>query len=689
MTETQAAPPRAGSPRSGTPGADTPGAVTPGADTPGSDTSSADEPGSEALRAGTPAADPPPDAGPPGLAVRTLLSGRYRLRRRLRARGGAETWLATDEVLGRDVSVLALPADDPRADRVEVAARRAARVTDEHFLRVLDVDRVRPQPPAGPGAAPVPQPAPVVHVVAEWTPGRSLTAVLAAGPLDPAQATVVAREVAEAVAAAHAQGLSHRVLDADRVLVSTTGAVRVVGLEVAAALAGLGPAENGDPGTGNWAGGPQPTDVRSVGEVLYAALTARWPVRRTGSRRHRPPPGTVRPGGPPDRGRTGAAPTPGGTARATSSPTATPTATRTATRTAATAAAAAAAQAGSRPAERPALPPAPRSHGTLLRPGLVRPGIPRPVDDLVVRTLHLSGAAGGPPVTSARELAGLLGQLSAPALDSDSPRRELRPLGSDGTAPAVGGGAPGVAPGSGPAPAADPVDPGGPAVPAGPAARPGGRVVARLSLAVLIAFVVGLALLVALVVGGLRGSGRGGVVADARVPSPSPAAPGRPGAVAPLVPTAVATVFGPTAVSDFDPDGDDGAENPGDVRLATDGDPDTAWRTSRYATPRLGGLKPGVGLLVDLGQVRPVRRVELGLVGSGTDVELLTAGLVGLAPTRPGGYTVSATVSDAGGGAALVPTEPVLTRYLVVWLTRLPADGDRFQGGIRSLSVTG
>ena len=66
-----------------------------------------------------------------------------------------------------------------------------------------------------------------------------------------------------------------------------------------------------------------------------------------------------------------------------------------------------------------------------------------------------------------------------------------------------------------------------------------------------------------------------------------------------------------TTVVDFDPPPGDGAERPGTVPGAVDDDPATAWETERYDSAALGGLKAGVGLLVDLGAPTQVDRVEL------------------------------------------------------------------------------
>jgi hypothetical protein len=131
-------------------------------------------------------------------------------------------------------------------------------------------------------------------------------------------------------------------------------------------------------------------------------------------------------------------------------------------------------------------------------------------------------------------------------------------------------------------------------------------------------------------------------------------------------------------VTDFDPPPGDGRESPGAVPNAFDGDPSTAWETERYATPEFGGLKDGVGLLVDLGAPTSIAAVELGL-RPGTQVELRAA--------DEAGATIEAfPLVAAGGGEQVVRLDAGRTaRYWLVALTGLPADGGRFRGGIAEL----
>lgn len=148
-------------------------------------------------------------------------------------------------------------------------------------------------------------------------------------------------------------------------------------------------------------------------------------------------------------------------------------------------------------------------------------------------------------------------------------------------------------------------------------------------------------------------------------------------------------------VDDFDPeaDGGNGEENPNDVAKAWDKDPKTAWTTLTYLNQaKLGGLKPGVGLVVDLGQSVDVGAVKLVLQGSPTAVSLYV-------PAKDAGTNAPmtgikdwkqvASTAKAGTAATLKPAKPVSTRYVLVYLSSLPnVGGNKYRGAIADIQVT-
>jgi hypothetical protein len=95
--------------------------------------------------------------------------------------------------------------------------------------------------------------------------GWHLGELLAAGPGDPVRAAAVVAEAADALAMAHAAGLSHLCLRPCSLWWDSGGCVKVSGVGIAAAAAGMGSAD------------PPLADTRGLGKVLYAALTGYWP----------------------------------------------------------------------------------------------------------------------------------------------------------------------------------------------------------------------------------------------------------------------------------------------------------------------------------------------------------------------------------------------------------------------------
>ncbi|MGY1672749.1 hypothetical protein [Geodermatophilus sp. SYSU D00710] len=172
---------------------------------------------------------------------------------------------------------------------------------------------------------------------------------------------------------------------------------------------------------------------------------------------------------------------------------------------------------------------------------------------------------------------------------------------------------------------------------------------------------------------------------DRRPVTPSPSSSSA-AASASAVPSAAPGA--PLAVASgavFDPFGDGASENDGDVPLALDGDPATAWSTLSYrGSPAFGNLKPGVGLVLDLGSAQPVGGVTLTTPTAGITVEVRTG-------EAPDGDLESFPVAAAGtvdGTAELSFDEPVTTRYVLVWVTGLVPAEDGFAGALAEVAVT-
>ncbi|MFE1413649.1 protein kinase family protein [Streptomyces sp. NPDC058746] len=189
-------------------------------------------------------------AAAPELHSGHKLARRYRLEECVTRLDGFSSWRAMDEKLRRAVGVHLLPADHPRARSVLAAARSSALLGDPRFVQVLDAVEEND----------------LVYVVHEWLPDATeLTALLAAGPLEPHEAYQLVHQVSQAMTAAHREGLAHLRLTPSAILRTSTGQYRIRGLAVNAALRGI------------TSDTPQRADTEAIGALLYAALTQRWP----------------------------------------------------------------------------------------------------------------------------------------------------------------------------------------------------------------------------------------------------------------------------------------------------------------------------------------------------------------------------------------------------------------------------
>ncbi|MEU9577793.1 protein kinase family protein [Streptomyces chilikensis] len=139
--------------------------------------------------------------------------------------------------------------------------------------------------------------------------------------------------------------------------------------------------------------------------------------------------------------------------------------------------------------------------------------------------------------------------------------------------------------------------------------------------------------------------------------------------------------------TDFDPFGDS-KEKPSDISNVFDGKSDTYWQTDRYyGYAEFGNLKSGVGVILDLGKVQQVGKVTVTFKGE-TSAELRAAsGSAGSQPASFEDYTKVA--SGSGTSVTLTPDKELESRYLLVWLTKIPPESSgTFRGRVVDVKVT-
>lgn len=142
---------------------------------------------------------------------------------------------------------------------------------------------------------------------------------------------------------------------------------------------------------------------------------------------------------------------------------------------------------------------------------------------------------------------------------------------------------------------------------------------------------------------------------------------------------------------DLDPQGEDRTENPDLLPLLSDGDPDTGWRTATYFNrPDFGGLKDGVGVVLDLGGPREVEQMRILFGQDGHTFTVYATAPGGDVPESLEDLQRISRVTNAAGDVSISFPAGVYTRRIVIWLQEIPPVQEaEFRGDIREVSVTG
>ena len=210
--------------------------------------------------------------------------------------GMGEVYLGHDSRLQRKVALKSLTAptgaDADRREQILLEARAAARLNHPGIAAVYDVveqgDRA--------------------YIVMEYVEGETLAARLAQGPLPMDRVFAIGRELAAALAAAHAGGVVHHDLKPANIQLTPSGAAKVLDFGVArvttptamptettrSVIPVLSPGD-GRSGTLVYMAPEQllnkPVDARSdiysLGVVLFEMATGQRPFQRHGPRRPR------------------------------------------------------------------------------------------------------------------------------------------------------------------------------------------------------------------------------------------------------------------------------------------------------------------------------------------------------------------------------------------------------------------
>src|SRR5882762_6951335 len=147
--------------------------------------------------------------------VGETLAGKYRVEERLSVGGMGTVYRGTHVLMDKKVAIkvlrASLAADETLVARFSREARAASRISHPHALSVTDFGEAE-------GG--------VVFLVMEFLDGRTLKEVLRQdGPLPLQRVVEIMRQIGAALEAAHAEGVIHRDLKSDNImLLKTTGA---------------------------------------------------------------------------------------------------------------------------------------------------------------------------------------------------------------------------------------------------------------------------------------------------------------------------------------------------------------------------------------------------------------------------------------------------------------------------------
>src|SRR5690349_19823135 len=334
------------------------------------------------------------------------------------------------------------------------------------------------------------------------------------------------------------------------------------------------------------------------------------------------------------------------------------------------------------------LPPAPENADGPCAPRRVAADIPAGVDDVACRTLFQRASRHGPALSTVTEFADALAEAAPPVPMLLSPATPVSPTLASGyqrdsstnpyPPPEAAPGPPrpprprpGGRPGSG--------RPGGPGVGHKPPSQhsPAARAIVSVVVA-LVLVAVGVA-----VWSLTRHTHTSAIPTPSRSTSSSPSTAA---AAVPLKPVA-ASVYNtaPNSVGDDDPSG---------TSAAIDSDTGTFWHTSFYFNnPAFGGLKPGAGLLVDMG--RPVRLSQLTVqfgTTCCTHVQIELGNTSTVSEAARGTFTPVQSSSSAAGSTTFNVTSKATGRYVLIWITGLPPLADqsgKYETMIYNVTVRG
>jgi hypothetical protein len=312
------------------------------------------------------------------------------------------------------------------------------------------------------------------------------------------------------------------------------------------------------------------------------------------------------------------------------------------------------------------LPPAPLdADGSLCTPRQVSAGVPANLDALTCRALLQEGSRQGPALETPAEFADALTEIAPAPMVAPAP---AMPAGPDLTQPVWGG--MGAGSGNSTAPQSYrrryPADE---------------RSAVNRSLVGVVILIV----LVAIAFGGWA------ISHSLHGTTPTAQATQPPQSTSSAT-SAASVLLKPVSASVFDLSGD--PDDPGDAQNVINPGQGKSWHTQYYlGSPKFGGLKTGVGLILDMGS--PVKlssvtvqfgttcctsaQVEIGASSTATKANLNS-------------FTSVSSLTNASGVTTFPVSSSATGRYVLIWITSLPpmaGQSDQYEAQVYDVTVHG
>ncbi len=204
-----------------------------------------------------------------------LLNDRYQLKERIGGGGMANVYLATDQILKRDVAIKVLRMeyvnDEEFIARFDREAQAATSLSHPNIVNIYDVGEEDH----------------ILYMVMEYVDGMTLKEYIQQnGPLPVEEAIPIMKQITSAITHAHENNIVHRDIKPQNILMDTYGNVKVTDFGIAVASSAtaltetnsiLGSVHYLSPEQARGGKATKKSDIYSLGIVFYELLTGELP----------------------------------------------------------------------------------------------------------------------------------------------------------------------------------------------------------------------------------------------------------------------------------------------------------------------------------------------------------------------------------------------------------------------------